>query len=506
MTDSGSVILNTLSSYTRIESTWVSLVVGFVGGYVLLVPSVSLIPSLSTYNEQRVLQIGLLVAVGMILLTSHGARQRWLSVFLELPRLARWGLGIVLGLGILSSALSPAPFYAFLEVGHFVLLFVAAGGVAASIRHAPKQTEQFLLGTVAVSVLLYAVYFSVSYGVAMALLAFDIGRETITGFGNVRFFNQYQTWTLPFLTGAVIALPREWRVTRGAVFSLAALWWTLVFASNVRGTVVAMAVAAIGVWLLFRDASHQWLSVQGAALLAGGILYYTLFTLPGGAMPEVVDRLGEVGQSRRLQHWTKCLDMAWTHPWLGVGPMHYAWPPHDFAPAAHPHNAFMQWLAEWGVPSTAIMSGLTIWGGWWGLLQEKEDAETANMQSNAMRIALIASILTGTAHAMVSGIIVMPLSQILLILIVGWAWGRYKHNNDVVTPVSSFRPQAVLCIVLIASIGIVGSSLQDLSTVKERHRAFAEAVDRNRFSPRYWAQGYLHVRDPEVVKAARRAQ
>jgi hypothetical protein len=477
-----------------------------LAGYVIVVPTISVVPGLESYNERRTLQIGVLLLVGTSLLSSSVVRRRWVSTFQSLPSIARWALGSVVGLGILSSALGPAPFSAFLELSHFGLLFVAAGVVASAIRSAREYVERVLLGTVVLSALLYAVRFFVGYGVALSLPELELGRETLTGFQNIRFFNQYQTWTLPLLGGAVLALPKRWRIGQGVVLFLAALWWTLVFASNVRGTVVAMAVAAIGVWLLFRNASHRWLSVQGAALLAGGILYCALFTLPGGATPEVVDRLGEVGQSRRLQHWRKCLHMVWQHPVLGGGPMHYAWPPFDFASAAHPHNAFMQWLAEWGVPSTAIMSGLTIWGGWWWLLQEKEDAETANMQSNAMRIALIASILTGTAHAMVSGIIVMPLSQILLILIVGWAWGRYKHNNDVVTPVSSFRPQAVLCIVLIASIGIVGSSLQDLSTVEERHRAFAEAVDRNRLSPRYWAQGYLHVRDPEVVEAARRAQ
>ncbi|PSQ82006.1 MAG: O-antigen ligase domain-containing protein, partial [Bacteroidetes bacterium QS_1_65_9] len=166
-----------------------------------------------------------------------------------------------------------------MEVGHFVLLFALAGIMAAAVRCRPEYTEVLLPGAVVLSAGLYAAHFSVSYALSVAWPALEVGRETISGFGNIRHFNQYQTWTLPLLGGAVLALPRRWRVARGGVFGLVALWWTLVLASNVRGTVVAMALASVVVWVLFRQASHRWLGVQGLALLAGGGLYFLLFHL-----------------------------------------------------------------------------------------------------------------------------------------------------------------------------------------------------------------------------------
>ncbi|WP_263810959.1 MULTISPECIES: hypothetical protein [Salinibacter] len=57
---------------------------------------------------------------------------------------------------------------------------------------------------------------------------------------------------------------------------------------------------------------------------------------------------------------------------------------------------------------------------------------------------------------------------------------------------------------LVGAMGVVGCSLKDLSTVEERRDALIEAVDRNRFSPRHWGQGFLHVRDSEVIDRARR--
>ncbi|MFB6286677.1 MAG: O-antigen ligase family protein, partial [Candidatus Bipolaricaulia bacterium] len=289
------------------------------------------------------------------------------------------------------------------------------------------------------------------------------------------------------------------------VLGFAALWWTLIFASSVRGTVVAVVIAAVGVWLLFRETSYRWLAIQAAALLAGGLLYYVLFTLASGATPEVlVLNRSDAQRPLRLQHWRKCLHMTWNHLVLGGGPMHYAWPPFDFAPVAHPHNAFMQWLSEWGVPSAAIMSGLTVWGGWSWLRQEHEESADSSFSSNVVRVSLVASALAGAGHAMVSGVLVMPLSQMMLVLVGGWAWGRYRHRDSSRDLTVSARSRAVLTVLLVGAMAVVGSSLRDLGTIEERRSAFLEAVERRAYSPRYWQQGYIGVRDSSVVERARR--
>jgi putative inorganic carbon (HCO3(-)) transporter len=48
----------------------------FLGGYIVVAPSISLIPSLEPYNEKRALQIGLLLIAGGILLISGTTRRR----------------------------------------------------------------------------------------------------------------------------------------------------------------------------------------------------------------------------------------------------------------------------------------------------------------------------------------------------------------------------------------------------------------------------------------------
>ncbi len=470
-------------------------------GYTVLVPTLSLLPSVGPFNEKRVLQIGLLLTVGAVLLASSRARCRWLTEVRRLPSLARWGLSLVLVGGLLSSLRAPATFYAFLEASHFLLLFATAGIVAAAVRRAPRQTEQKILGAVALSAVLYAVFFSVGYGMHLTYEEIRLWPEGGTNYVNIRNFNHYQTWTLPLLGGVLLAIPQRWKAARGGVFGLVALWWALVFASNVRGTIVAMGVAAVGVGLLFRQHAKPWLLVQAVGLLAGLGLYYLLF-LTEGSGPPVVERFSEGGQySKRLQLWWTSLEMAWASPWLGAGPMHFAWPPYRFATAGSPHNAFLQWLAEWGVPSTGIMSGLAVWGGWRWMDQERRASEAASAASNGVRVALVASVLAAGAHAMVSGLLVAPISQIFLVLVGGWAWGRYQYEREARSETSTMT-HVTLCILFVSGMAVVGSGLKDLSNVDERRDALLEAVDRHRFSPRYWGQGFLHVRDPSVIKQA----
>ena len=485
---------------------WPLVIVGAAGLYAVLAPSTTPVTPLGMYNEKRLFQVTLLGVSAISLLSSRSTRQRWLSMFWAFPRPARLGLLLVLGLGLFSALSAPAPLYAALEVGHFVLLFFLAGIIATVYRQFPTSTSALVLGAVVLSAFLYAVHFSVSYGMSVALPALEIGAETLGGFGNVRFFNQYQTWTLPLLAVPVLALSRRWDLVRAGTFLLLVMWWTLVLASNVRGTVLAMTVAVLGVGLLFRRRALKWVGVQGAALLAGIGLYYLLFSTGGAESAPVAGRVDEtVGYSRRIRHWMICLDMAMAHPWLGAGPMHFAWPPINFKWVAHPHNALMQWIGEWGIPSTLILLGLACWGGWCWIRQEVKNPERTTDDTDALQVGLVAAALAGLAHAMVSGIIVMPVSQVLFAMVGGWAWGRYQRDSRAFSKEgASTWAHALLCAVLVASMFAVGNSLQDLADAEERRAAYRENVDRDLMSPRYWAQGYIGVRDSSVVQRARR--
>ena len=43
---------------------------------------------------------------------------------------------------------------------------------------------------------------------------------------------------------------------------------------------------------------------------------------------------------------------------------------------------------------------------------------------------LNASIISGLIHSMLSGVTTMPLSQVTMVLILGWSWGLYQLKCD----------------------------------------------------------------------------
>jgi hypothetical protein len=478
-------------------------VASLVGAYVILVPSFSSTSDIGLFNEKRAFQIVVLIATGVSFLVGHSGRQKWLSVFLSLPSLARWGLGVVLGGGLLSSTFAPAPFYSFLEVGHFTLLFVAAGCVAAAIRRVPKLQQAFL-AVISVSVVIYIIYFAVGYGTYLRIPDVRLWPNGVTNFDNIRFFNHYQTWTLPLLAGATLAVPQRRSVLKMGLFLVISLWWTLVFASAVRGTVVGMGIAAAGTAVLFRRRAGNWLLVQGSAMVGGVIFYYLLFSHGGDTgKPPALDEFGDSSEyASRLQYWESCLEMIGNNPWFGIGPMHYAWPPYQFSGPASPHSVLMRWFTEWGIPSAIVTFGISIWGIWEYMFEEAKKLRQEKL-SDKVGISITASLLAGASHAMVSGVTLAPLSQMFLVLVAGWAWGRYEPSKQNGKTGSSSAAHAVLCALLLVSVVMIGSSVKDLFTTEERSAAYVEATDSNRLSPRYWRQGFLHVRDPEVIERAR---
>lgn len=479
-----------------------SLGVGFVvliGGYLMCAPNLQFVPEIGLYNSKRVVQVGLLGVMGVAFLLSAGLRRRWFDIWNALPWAARVGLLAMLALGAGSSLAAPQPGYAGLEVGHFVLLVLAAGVVAGVVQHHPRHSGRIIAGLAVVSVLLYAVQFAVGFGLSLADPAVAHWPESFTGFANIRHFNQFQTWTLPLLVVPLLELPKRRRLLRGGAFGLAALWWALVLASNVRGTVLAMAVAAAVVYVVFRHQAYKWLWYQAGTLVGGGVLYVLLFYVALGMEPLLVDRLSDSSQyAGRLAYWQAAAEMIRQHPIVGAGPMHFAWPGNYFGAGAHPHNALVQWGAEWGIPSALIVLGLVLWGfGAW----VRQSRRVIGRRTAGIRIALTASLVAAAAHALVSGIIVMPVSQMWGVVIIGGGWGLFMaHRFRRLEPGRRRSRSAVvhagLCGLIVLSMCITaGQSVQDLRAMNERRTAFLESVDRNLLSPRYWQQGFIGVRD-----------
>ncbi len=109
-------------------------------------------------------------------------------------------------------------------------------------------------------------------------------------------------------------------------------------------------------------------------------------------------------------------------------------------------------------------------------------------------IALTAAIVSGFSHSLVSGIIVMPLSQIMLVLIVGWMIGIHYSNKPKVL-INYYSAKSILLIlgILIVSVIFIASIQPEVKLITQGpYDGIIEfKYDPTMLHPRFWHQGVL---------------
>lgn len=470
-----------------------------VAAFVFLAPNIDFAPSLQWHDGQRLAQLVLLIVM-LVTLTTPDVLHGIAGIWAELRSWIRIALAAVCVLGFTSSLLAPLPRWALLEWGLLLLLLTAALAVAANRRtlgdalsdHADPLLVLLFFATAAA----YAVTTCSVYG-AMLLVGsaygqgFDI-RELYTGFSNVRFFGHVQTMLLPFLL-----LPAMWwgttRARRVLLWSVPAIWWMLAVGSGTRGTWAALLAGVIAAVIFGGNTGRLWAKWQVAGLGAG-MLCYGAFVL---GIPQLMDlpasylhRAGDIiSLSRREVLWETALVYAAQHPLLGVGPMHYAYWANEVA--AHPHNAVLQWLAEWGVPAGLLLTGVWAAGGISLAAQVRRAAEQGDERARLFRVALLAALTGASAQAMVDGVLVMPVSQVLLALLAGWAIGMMPGAAGARVAGRGERLLLTLA-VLFAAAAVVYGVAPEIGQLAERQQAFLAGRDPNTILlPRLWALGWI---------------
>lgn len=399
------------------------------------------------------------------------------------------GLGLIIGLGLVSSALAHQPLWAFTEVAVFVGCGAIAVAFALLRRNGGEPLDRVLILLVVVLCLIKSTQYLYAGGVAIAsggrTLAPDL---LLSGFSNKRFYGQFQTFTLPLLALPLL-LPHVSRLRRGAVFGLLCVWWLIAISGGTRGTWLGMGVAG-GVLAVVGPWGRRWLGWQLAAVLGGLLLYWLAFTVLASYLGIEVsngasDRL-TTSLSGRGPIWWQAWQMLIERPWLGFGPMQFA----DIANrvAAHPHQAILQWACEWGVPS-ALCVALLAWRGgratWEVLRQRAQAGEYVDL----LRLCLFAALVGALVQSMVDGVIVMPNSQVWLALVVGWLLALHVWRSEPIAALpwawTAWRILGVLAVGLLIAIAV-----RDAPHITQTQQQYLKTHD-SHLQPRFWAQGVI---------------
>lgn len=467
-----------------------------VAVFIFLAPNFDFALALAWHDGQRLAQLGVL-AFALFTLALPGALKGLVVVWSGLPHAGRWALLTALVLGLISGSAASLPRWALLDWGLLLLLMVLSLSIAANRRLLDERADLALTLLFFGTASAYAVTTCSVYG-AMLLVGpaygqgFDV-RELYTSFSSVRFFGHVQTMLLPFLL-----LPALWwgttRMRRILLWSVPAIWWMLAVGSGTRGTWVALLAGVIAAALFGGSTGRRWVKWQGAGLLCG-LMCYAVFVL---GVPQWLDMATSflhrtddmTSLSLRGVLWKTALDFAVQHPLLGIGPMHYAYWANEVA--AHPHNAVLQWLSEWGVPAGLLLTGVWAAGGIaWAAHVRRESAQ-GDDRARWFRVALLAALTGASAQAMVDGVLVMPVSQTLLALLAGWAIGMMPGaacSRVAGNPERLF----LVAVVLFAAAVVVYGVAPEIGHLAERQQAYLATRGPNTILlPRFWALGWIN--------------
>ena len=478
--------------------------------YLLLASSTSLLNQFGAYDEKRILQCLILSSILFITWLRHS--EALIAIFDKLPMLSKVMLGVFFFLGLTSIEISGASAYSLLEVGLFTLIFLCILCMAIAYLDSP----QFFLTLVILCITSLAFIQLIS-----SLSAYTAGivtspnlnnHDLFLNYSNIRFFNQLQSWTL-----ALIVLPLLINKQRFGkyfyIFILIAIgWWFLLLASGSRGTMLSIIIASISTYIIYRKDAFPWLKFQAISLIGGLCLYISLIIiLPFFIYSEAASgTLLRTSSPGRIYLWQHAWQLIQENPVLGIGPMNFACDATNFV-AAHPHNSIIQIAVEWGIPAAMIAISLFIYGiyNWIKKTTTTINTNDVSPDQKTIQICLFASLITATCHSLLSGIIVMPLSQTMMVLIIGWMLGIHLSNrpqavpqnettNNAAKKTTKSTTKVVLTMIslfcLIAVISGIYKTLPNQDLAIEHGRS--ELV---KFIPRFWQQGKLCELNPQAI-------
>lgn len=312
-------------------------------------------------------------------------------------------------------------------------------------------------------------------------------RSLCLGFDNPRFLNHCQTVLLPWLAWCTLRDPqRGWRVLAGMG---AAVHVGLAILCLARATGVAWAVMLL-VMLVAGQRQLAWRFVACVALgVACALLLFDLLPwLCGQRWATSFVSPTELGSDHsRGSLWQRAWQMFVNSPWHGVGPMHYA--AEVKGKAAHPHNIYLQMLAELGGP--AVLLGLawvvrTLAHGWRSLW--------ASSLVAGQLVPAFAAVVAALVDGSFSGNFVMPLSQLLIAVSFGALLsGLAEASSPVARSTGRSAAWHFFAVALVASQGwLLIRAAEQVQRDPPRLRVESpQPLIDNTMRPRFWLNGWI---------------
>jgi O-antigen ligase len=397
-------------------------------GLICLSPSLKIMPqsifSTNFHDDKRFIE---LLLVSFILLYSVFLKNNTLSFNVKQP--IHYSIYLLIAFAVTSSYLAFSPRHAFIEVSVFSGLIYLALFVANSYHENDRLLTKQITYIFWASILLCMLSFYVGYIAATVSFTPLMWPAPLTGFTNIRSFNQYQLWTFGLITLPLLNIDFKSKRTRNWLHLALIFWWVLLFFSASRGVLLAWVSGILITAFVYRKLAWLFIRLQLGYITAGFFSYLTLFQaipyLRGSTI--VSGTIMRDSTNDRIELWSQSLYLIQNHPLFGVGPMHFAWNSNS---NAHPHNSVLQIMAEWGLPAALLILTVAAYGLFcWLRKFNINSLQTKSKPDINLAIVLFFTLITNTVYSLVDGVIVMPISQVLMFTIIGLMLGYYSKDN-----------------------------------------------------------------------------
>jgi len=488
-----------------------------LGGYLLLTSTMAVIPGIWPYDAKRVIQFGLLLVLFALPLFNSAIRSglgRQLAVipgWLKLTLLALAGAGAASSLVNAESAMHAAN--SLSEVALMSTLVLSVFVVAVCRRIAGRSFDYIAIGLLALTGL--AVGIQELLGV---LAAHTSGLEftyilSLLNYSHPRFYNQVQSWMIPVLTVIPILFARH-GLARLICLMVLGLQWYIILMTGARGAFVSIAGAFGFAVIFFPLLRKHLLTWQLAGFIFGALIYVAALYSFDAHTPDIQDAanhqpagpqtgldgtggfygnedgtksgffaqsLGRpmTNTSGRSWMWKITIRDTRAHPLLGIGPMNYVCTKKSVNLGGHPHNLALQIAAEWGLPAALAAGFLFLFlcaaaTRYWRARKSTDQTEPI------LGSLLLTGIVSASLYSCLSGVMIMPASQVTGVLLGGMLLGLVPIEiKDKVsfTARSSFIPGMLL------SGALLALAWYELSTLDSRAGLLRPA---DNMHPRMW--------------------
>lgn len=415
-------------------------------------------------------------------------------------KIIKIGVYVLLTLATISTFKSLSPRQAFIEVSIFIALCYFAFFIAKLYQEDKEVFVKRLTYVIWISILLYMVSFCVGYITAIIFKKPLVWPNPLYGFSNVRLFQQYQLWGLGLICFPILSmnLTKKMRIYTYIALST---WWVLLFYAASRGVVIGWIIAMLVSAVIYQNLAMPLLRIQLITAFNGLLSYIALFklipnilTMSNDSTAIATSTIFRTTTYDRINLWEASLTMINNFPFFGVGPMQFYW--HNKF-GTHPHNSILQIASEFGLPFSLILMAIICFGFycWFKRFSINQLKLKSKIDLN-LSIILFFTIIANTAYSLVEGVIVMPISQVLMFTVLGLMIGQYieldnhKINNKPAVSKLRFRPALAIIVLITLALSTFPEIKRGLTVnqryLKQNETAFSIAP--NTIVPRIWVQ------------------